>query len=108
MRNKLFLIVLLVQLMSCSETKQKSAFDFYTSELFKDVQLNSIFPDSKTFVDCTPKRDIAEIVDDYEKVKGTADFDLKEFVAINFDLPVRPKSTFATDTTLAMEEHLTR
>jgi alpha,alpha-trehalase len=108
MRNKLYLILLLVQLMSCSETKKKSPVDFYTSELFKDVQLNSIFPDSKTFVDCTPKRDVDEIMNDYEKVKGTADFDLKEFVNLNFDLPVRPKSNFATDTTLAMEEHLTR
>jgi alpha,alpha-trehalase len=50
-----------------------------------------------------PKRDLQEILE-----KDQPDFDLVQFVNQNFDLPVRPKSTFATDTTLAMEEHLTR
>ncbi len=90
------------------EQKESAPADFYASSLFHDVQTKGIFPDSKTFVDCTPKRDIEQILADYEKVKSTADFDLNEFVHLNFDLPVRPKSTFATDTTLVMEEHLTR
>ena len=95
---------------SCSvvEQKQFTPQDFYTSTLFHDVQTKGIFPDSKTFVDCTPKRDLNLIIEDYEKVKGSADFDLKEFVNVNFALPIRPKSTFATDTALLMEEHLTR
>lgn len=87
---------------------EKATTDFYNSALFRDVQLKAVFPDSKTFVDCTPKRSLAEIMDDYEEVKDQPDFDLQAFVRQNFDMPVRPKSTFATDTTLAMEEHLTR
>src|SRR5688572_471598 len=87
---------------------KEARIDFYASDLFRDVQLLAVFPDSKTFVDCTPKRDLEEIVRDYETAKGKPDFDLKEFVRLNFELPVRPKSTFATDTTLLMEEHLTR
>ena len=95
---------------SCSVVEQRtpSATNFYTSSLFHDVQINAIFPDSKTFVDCIPRRDLGEIIDEYEGIKNKPDFDLKEFVNLNFDLPVRPKSTFATDTTLLMEEHLTR
>jgi alpha,alpha-trehalase len=101
------LIVLLCYFfISCSTPEKK--INFYTSDLFEDVQLKAVFPDSKTFVDCTPKRDIDEILDDYHAMKDKPDFDLREFVNLNFDLPVRPKSTFATDTTLAMEEHLTR
>jgi alpha,alpha-trehalase len=76
--------------------------------LFHDVQINAVFPDSKTFVDCTPKRDLDEIIREYEELKAKPDFDLNEFVHLNFELPVRPKSTFAADTALIMEEHLTR
>jgi alpha,alpha-trehalase len=101
------LSLILFFIVSCS-TPEKTKTDFYTSMLFEDVQLKAVFPDSKTFVDCTPKRDIEEILQDYESMKDKPDFDLKEFVNRNFDLPVRPKSTFATDTTLRMEEHLTR
>jgi alpha,alpha-trehalase len=93
---------------SVLEQQQQTATTFYTSQLFHDVQLKAIFPDSKTFVDCTPKRDLQSIISDYDDLKDKPDFDLKEFVNLNFDLPVRPKSTFATDTTLMMEEHLTR
>ncbi len=94
-------------LIGCA-TRERRSINFYTSSLFHDVQLKAIFPDSKTFVDCTPKRDIEEILEEYESVKSKPDFDLVEFVNRNFDLPVRPKSTFTTDTTLAMEEHITK
>jgi alpha,alpha-trehalase len=32
-------------------------------ELYKDVQLNHIFPDTKTFVDCEPKMSPNQIID---------------------------------------------
>lgn len=92
---------------ACSE-KDKTPSDFYSTELFKDVQLKAVFPDSKTFVDCIAKRDREDILDDYQQVKDKPDFDLVQFVNQNFDLPVRPKSGFAADTALVMEEHLTR
>src|SRR5687767_5064848 len=98
------MVVAAALLCSCSREEQKPT-DFYTSAFFHDVQMKAVFPDSKTFVDCTPKKDLSEIILDYEKVKDAPDLDLKAFVNQNFDLPVRPKSTFATDTTLVMEEH---
>jgi alpha,alpha-trehalase len=107
MRNKLQRFALLLLLFACVKNKPESV-DFYSSNLFKEVQLKAIFPDSKTFVDCTPKRDINDILSEYESIKNKSDFDLHEFVSLNFDLPVRPKSTYATDTTLVMEEHITQ
>lgn len=104
--HSIVLLLLLSLLAACST--HEADVNFYDSDLFRDVQLKAVFPDSKTFVDCTPKRELEDILDDYQKIKSTPDFDLKEFVRLNFDLPVRPKSTFVTDTTLLMEEHITR
>lgn len=108
MRHGSFLVVIVLTLSFYGCNKPEKVTDFYTSDLFRDVQLKPVFPDSKTFVDCTPKRDIQEILADYNDVKLEADFDLAEFVRANFDEPVRPKSTFSADTALVMEEHLTR
>jgi alpha,alpha-trehalase len=108
--TKFGVIALLMTLSGCSALEQQSdqKIDFYATDLFQDVQLKGVFHDSKTFVDCIPKRDLTDIVSDYEKVKSKPDFDLKAFVFQNFDLPVRPKSSFATDTTLNMEQHITQ
>lgn len=105
-----FLTPLVMVLVSCSLLEQQSTtpVSFYESPLFHDVQLAEVFPDSKTFVDCIPKRELSEIIRDYEEIRSKPDFDLREFVTANFNLPVRPQSGFLSDTTLAMEEHLTR
>jgi alpha,alpha-trehalase len=55
--------------------------------LFEAVQLSRIFPDSKTFVDSTPKSDPEKILHDYEQSKDKAGFDLRAFVLENFTLP---------------------
>ncbi len=93
-------------LLGCA-VKEKPV-SFYSSNLFHDVQVSAIFPDSKTFVDCTPKRDLADIVSDYDAIRDKPDFDLGEFVRLNFEMPVRPRSGFVSDTTLSMEEHITK
>ena len=46
-------------------------------QLFQDVQLQKILPDGKTFVDCTPKRKVADIMYDYGLMKG-ANMNLKK------------------------------
>jgi alpha,alpha-trehalase len=56
-------------------------------QLFRDVQLEKLFPDKKTFVDCLPKRDPAEIMADYSKLSKDPKFDLNAFVANNFTAP---------------------
>jgi alpha,alpha-trehalase len=59
-------------------------------ELFTDVQLNRIFKDSKTFVDCSPNSDPAAILQAYRSQKNEQGFDLKEFVDRHFSLPDEP------------------
>lgn len=104
MSNKLLLFAAI--LVCCACTSKKEVTDFYSTELFKQVQLAAIFPDSKTFTDCVPKRDLKQIMEDYDQAKGSSDFDLKTFVLNNFDLPIRPQSNFHADTTRSMEAHI--
>ncbi len=73
--------------------------------LFHDIQMAAIFEDSKTFVDYTPKKQPAQIVEDYEKAKDSEDFDLKAFVEANFDPPFTPESK-PVDTSKPISEHL--
>lgn len=67
-------------------------------ELFVDVQLNHVFPDNKTFVDCIPKRDPKAIVSDYKRMKSNPAirFSLERFVEENFIIPAPPQSSFET------------
>ncbi|MBO9564519.1 MAG: alpha,alpha-trehalase TreF [Niastella sp.] len=64
-------------------------------ELFHQVQMSKIFPDGKTFVDCTPRRAPKDIMYDYGLRKGPQ-FDLKKFVEENFDLPHTPQINYIT------------
>jgi alpha,alpha-trehalase len=74
--------------------------------LFEAVQLSGIFPDNKTFVDATPKRDPALIVKDYTDQKDKSGFDLKIFVTDNFDVPVANTGSFKSDISLGIRKHI--
>ena len=63
-------------------------------ELFHDVQMNRVFKDGKTFVDCTPKREPKAILSDYKKQKVTPGFSLADFVNQNFEVPVAPQVNY--------------
>ena len=76
-------------------------------ELFQDVQLGSVFPDSKTFVDCIPKFSTDEILEKYEIQRTTTNFNLKNFVLKNFDLPKQFSSGFKSDKSRNSKEHIT-
>jgi alpha,alpha-trehalase len=80
-----------------AQQEVKTPAEIY-GQLFVDVQMRHIFPDSKTFPDCVPKRDPQEIVKDYLAMKNNPDirFDLKEFVTGNFILPKPPQSNYTT------------
>ncbi|TRX59926.1 alpha,alpha-trehalase TreF [Fulvivirga sp. M361] len=92
-------------LCSCQGEEPKSV-DFYSTALFKDVQFSGIFPDSKTFVDCTPKKDIDLVNTDYLNRKDASDFDLESFVLEHFELPVVQNSDFRSDTARHMKDHI--
>jgi alpha,alpha-trehalase len=53
-------------------------------QLFEDVQMQRVFPDSKTFVDAVANDAPARIVQRYQEERPQPGFDLAAFVASNF------------------------
>jgi len=108
--QKLTLVSLIILLIAgCQDKKTEEKvdhLDFYQTQLFKDVQLADVFEDSKTFVDCVPNRSFSEIIADYDELRQDVDFDLKEFVKDNFQMPYQPTTGFETDTSNSMVEHI--
>jgi alpha,alpha-trehalase len=74
--------------------------------LFHDIQLAHVFPDSKTLVDSKPRSAPSEIAARYLAAKGTAGFDLRAFVAQNFDAPKAASVSIASDTAQSMDDHI--
>src|ERR1035437_8842800 len=57
---------------------------FSLGELFEQVQIQNIFSDGKTFVDCTPRPELSFIHQRYEEQKHEAGFKLSTFVHEHF------------------------
>lgn len=74
--------------------------------LFDAVQMNRVFPDGKTFVDCTPKFPAARILEQYNLQKDGAGFNLKTFVLDHFDLPETPHTGYQSNPDQPVAEHL--
>src|SRR5258707_6151173 len=91
------LLAFIVALNISAQQKVQTPAEIY-GELFTDVQMRHIFPDSKTFPDCVPKRDPKGIVKDYLAMKNNPAirFKLDEFVTGNFDLPKTPQLNYIT------------
>lgn len=80
-------------------------------ELFEDVQLANVFPDNKTFPDCTPKginpeENLKEIKIRYAEQKNLSEFDLRIFVEQNFDLPHGYETSYTSDKNASAKEHI--
>lgn len=74
--------------------------------LFEAVQLNSIYPDNKTFVDAIPKQDPKLIMQEYNAQKGQSGFNLKSFVQAHFNEPVSGSKNFKSDMNQGIREHI--
>jgi alpha,alpha-trehalase len=74
--------------------------------LFHDVQLARVFSDSKTLVDSKPRSAPADIASRYAAAKATPGFDLRAFVAQNFETPRPAGEGVRSDTSQSMEEHI--
>ncbi len=105
-KTSLFVVCFLY--LSTSFAQQPATPDKIYGELFVDVQMNRIFPDNKTFVDCVPKRDPAAIVADYLKAKHdpALRFSLLQFVEQNFEIPVSPTSNYQSDKNGSVAAHI--
>ena len=71
-------------------------------ELFVEVQMNRVFADSKTFVDCAPRLHPERILAAYRARCGQPGFDLTAFVTEHFTSPPRP---YTEDSLLAAMEN---
>ncbi|HEY4041611.1 MAG TPA: trehalase family glycosidase, partial [Rhodopila sp.] len=58
--------------------------------LYRDVELASIFPDSKTFPDLIPSAAPSAVLLDYDTTRGNPGFDLEAFVEQYFSGPTPP------------------
>lgn len=77
-------------------------------ELFEQVQLQHVFPDSKTFPDAVPLSPPKQILEAYRQQKDQTGFNLQAFVLANFEMPPQPASGFTTDTSLSVTQHIER
>ncbi len=75
-------------------------------ELFVAVQSSNIFEDSKTFVDCIPRRHPEHIMEAYRTSFFKDDFDLKEFVHEHFAREKAPPNCFVSDPDRTLEAHI--
>jgi alpha,alpha-trehalase len=74
--------------------------------LFQDVQMQQVFEDGKTFVDCLPKIATGEILERYLQEKDRPGFNLKEFVLTWFEMPHVFASDFRADILKNATEHI--
>ena len=79
---------------------------FYSSELFKAVQMSNIFPDSKTFCDYIPNFPLEEIEREYLHYHQTLNFNLNQFVKDNFTKNPFLTIDYNSDTSKPIEHHL--
>ena len=101
-----YLSVFLFLLFSCKQNETVQIDSLYDTQFFKDVQLSSLFEDSKTFVDLVPKKNYMELESLYLEEKDKEDFSLENFVARNFEDHSMKALEFETDTTNTMYEHI--
>jgi len=110
MKINWFLILIVILAAACQSPGESDPQitwnEFYETELFREIQMAALFPDSKSFTDAVPRKPLAEIIRNYEESRSKDDFDLKVFVLDNFDMPSSVLSTFKSDTTLAMKAHI--
>src|SRR6476646_2051776 len=79
---------------------------FNLQPFFEDVQIQHIFPDGKTFVDCIPKLSPASILQRYDQEKQQEGFDLSSFVHHNFYLPGEHTSKYESVSGRPLTQHI--
>ncbi|MDO9255058.1 MAG: alpha,alpha-trehalase TreA [Bacteroidales bacterium] len=100
-------LVVLLSLSSVAQNKYLPPDKIY-GQLFRDVQLQQIFPDGKTFVDCTPLRNPKEIVNDYLALKTDSihGIPVKQFIKENFKSPENPQTVYQSVKTELVTAHI--
>ena len=80
--------------------------DIVYGRLFEEVQLSGMFEDSKTFVDCIPLRDPAQIMAAYDRERTLPGFELHAFVHRCFEVPGSHQDSYRSDKSKSTSEHI--
>ena len=83
---------------------QSQIFD--SRPLFDDVQMQRVFADGKTFVDCIPIFPIDVIVKKYLQQKEQPGFNLENFILANFEKPAAPSAGYVSDSVRPVEDNI--
>lgn len=75
-------------------------------ELFRQVQTQKIFPDSKAFVDAVARREPAAIVAAYQRERAAPGFDLRHFVAREFSITPPETTEYHTQAGQDVRRHI--
>lgn len=84
----------------------KKSPDELLGELFQDVQLRRIFPDSITFVDAVPSKQMSRILAIYKKQRHDPDFDLHTFVKTYFREFFKTPDNYKSNPNHTVEQHV--
>ena len=87
-------------------TYNKEKYIQLSGDLFKEVQTQKIFSDSKTFVDSIPKENPENIIKEYNALKTKPGFCLKDFITRKFYLPENETVELNLPKNRTMEEHI--
>jgi alpha,alpha-trehalase len=85
---------------------KKDSPDELLGELFQDVQLRRLFPDSMTFVDMVPAQTLRRILRTYRKERHDPGFDLRQFVKQHFQGFIADQTAYTTNPDHSVEEHI--
>src|SRR5580700_3125208 len=75
-------------------------------DLYADVELERVFPDSKEFADATAKSPPAEILALYHAQKPNSLEGLKRFVVTHFELPTQAATPQAVSEQVPIRRHI--
>jgi alpha,alpha-trehalase len=75
-------------------------------DLYADVELQRVFPDSKEFADATPKSPPPDILELYRAQTPFSLEALKRFIAAHFDLPAEPAALPVTSEPAPIRQHI--
>lgn len=75
-------------------------------ELFVAVQMERVFKDSKTFVDCSPTHYPEHILSAYRAQRADPDFDLRQFIDEHFSRFELSPRKFVSDPDRSLSEHI--
>jgi alpha,alpha-trehalase len=98
-------LILLAHAIATPAADVKTPSEIY-GELFERVQLERVYPDSKSFVDALPVSPPQQVLAQYRQARSRRDFDLRKFVAAHFTPPPQAGAEYHTVPGQDVREHI--